>query len=383
MAADEAADALSALNLDRPWPLHQLPPRESPAEVCESIPSRQGKMALDKVPYNEVFHVLALGMQDKDCVLSKLSPDLLRKIMREWWLFHISFGRGGQNGVFVSKVGDVKFPPPTGVQVNMIPILIGDPAYDTTDAFEDDDDANDTEDEEYDSEDEEYDSESDEVCERYYRGTIPRNLRQYLPLLRACPAWVSRHDRHKIGYLTVHESLVEPGQSQRRGGLHSETPGLLQPRPGAQGGAWSETGPGCCDSVFWGEGYADPSDGTSNMYHGGIYMASTVSGSTRVWDAQVATAVIGDLGDLEHVRDALGSGVELQAGELVWMTDTTPHESVPLPAGTYRQYFRLVTAGVSVWYAHHSTPNPLNVRLPKEVRVIEGDKFAPAASECQ
>jgi hypothetical protein len=117
-----------------------------------------------------------------------------------------------------------------------------------------------------------------------------------------------------------------------------------------------------------------------HMYRGGIYMASTVSGSTRVWDAQVAPAVIGELGDLEHVRDALGSGVDLQAGELVWMTDTTPHESVPLPAGTYRQYFRLVTAGVSVWYAHHSTPNPLNVRLPKEVRVIEGDKFAPAAA---
>ena len=56
------------------------------------------------------------------------------------------------------------------------------------------------------------------------------------------------------------------------------------------------------------------------MYHGGIYMASTVSGSTRVWDAQVAPAVIGELGDLEHVRAALGRSVELQAGELVWMT---------------------------------------------------------------
>ena len=39
-----------------------------------------------------------------------------------------------------------------------------------------------------------------------------------------------------------------------------------------------------------------------------------------------------------------------------------------------RQYFRLVTSQVSVWYADHSTPNPLTA-LPKNVEVIRGDKF--------
>ena len=111
--ADEAADTLSALSLGRSWPLHQLPPREGPMEVCESIPSRLRKTTIDKVPYNDVFHALALGMHDKDCLLSKLTLDLLQKIMREWWLHQIKFGRGGENGVFVSKVGDVTFPPPT------------------------------------------------------------------------------------------------------------------------------------------------------------------------------------------------------------------------------------------------------------------------------
>ena len=49
-----------------------------------------------------------------------------------------------------------------------------------------------------------------------------------------------------------------------------------------------------------------------------------------------------------------------------------------------RQYFRLVTSQVSVWYADHSTPNPL-VSLPDDVQVIKGNKFGKklnAATKC-
>ena len=65
----------------------------------------------------------------------------------------------------------------------------------------------------------------------------------------------------------------------------------------------------------------------------------------------------------------------LEANELIWMTDTTPHESLPLEPGTYRQYFRLVTSDVSVWYAKHSTPNPKGIKPGSGVRVIYEDKF--------
>ena len=161
-------------------------------------------------------------------------------------------------------------------------------------------------------------------------------------------------------------------------------------------------------------------------------MASNVANSTRVWNAKIDLdsaaaestssasasasaspssssasttsppssskgAVVGDgsvvgrLGDLEHLRGALGKGVTLDAGQLVWMTDRTPHESMPLKAGTYRQYFRLVTSEISVWYKEHNTPNPLGVlpgdpgifrngwethRTVKKPVMVEGSKFS-------
>ena len=60
---------------------------------------------------------------------------------------------------------------------------------------------------------------------------------------------------------------------------------------------------------------------------------------------------------------------------MVWITDCTPHESLPLPAGKSRQYFRLVTSDVSVWYADHSTPNPLGIVPPENVKIVSGNKF--------
>ena len=63
------------------------------------------------------------------------------------------------------------------------------------------------------------------------------------------------------------------------------------------------------------------------------------------------------------------------SGEMVWITDCTPHESLPLPAGKSRQYFRLVTSDVSVWYADHSTPNPLGIVPPENVKIVSGNKF--------
>ena len=64
-----------------------------------------------------------------------------------------------------------------------------------------------------------------------------------------------------------------------------------------------------------------------------------------------------------------------EAGEMVWMTDRTPHESVSIPAGTKRRYVRLVCSDVTAWYAAHSTPNPLGVVPPEDVKIIQGDKF--------
>ena len=104
-------------------------------------------------------------------------------------------------------------------------------------------------------------------------------------------------------------------------------------------------------------------------------MASTVPNSCRLWD-NVHVEQPGRMGDCEHLRDSLGQGVLMQKGELWWLTDRCPHESLPIPAGTHRQFFRLVTNQVSVWFSKHSTPNPLGV-LP-DCQIVDVDKFAIA-----
>merc|ERR1712032_1600305 len=85
--------------------------------------------------------------------------------------------------------------------------------------------------------------------------------------------------------------------------------------------------------------------------------------------------MIGHLGNCEHLREFLGPGTKLKAGQLCWFTDRTPHESLPLPKGTKRQFFRLVTSHVDVWYADHSTANPTGVKPGERTRIIHGSKF--------
>lgn len=43
-------------------------------------------------------------------------------------------------------------------------------------------------------------------------------------------------------------------------------------------------------------------------FHGGLFMASTVANSTRVWNARItdSASVVGPLGDIEHLRCLLG-----------------------------------------------------------------------------
>lgn len=91
--------------------------------------------------------------------------------------------------------------------------------------------------------------------------------------------------------------------------------------------------------------------------------------------------VIGRHGNVEHLRALLGPGYRLGAGELVWLTDATPHESLPLPKGTPRAFFRLVTHALGAWYEEHSTPNPLGVLPGPSVRIVKGSKFTNSSPE--
>jgi len=169
--------------------------------------------------------------------------------------------------------------------------------------------------------------------------------------------------------------IEEECVTQRRQGLHTETPGCVCiTDTETNGGEWQHvTSPPT--TIRWGRGSFDTT-GANGRFVGGLFMASSVGKPTRVWNAKVKDpAVVGRLGSVEHIRPALGNGYVLNSGELVWMTDLIPHEALPLKKGTYRQYFRLVTDDISVWYSQHSTPNPLGIEPPKYIRIIRTNKF--------
>lgn len=178
---------------------------------------------------------------------------------------------------------------------------------------------------------------------------IPPELQGYTPLIEVCQ--LERMQIGKIGYLTVQENSVASRVSQRRPGIHTDK------HPSAKWGGGA-----------WGSGTMPKQDG--------IYLASTVDDSCRAWDVHIETP--GPMGDCEHLREELAAlpPVSMKANELYWITDSCPHESLPLEPGTFRQFFRLVTHKVALWYAKHSTPNRLGVEPP--CQVIHGNKFDSA-----
>lgn len=216
--------------------------------------------------------------------------------------------------------GAVSFPPPMDRDVNMLPFVMGD------------------------------------------IESLPDDLKPYYDtLIASCP--VKEDELGKVCYLTVSEGLIRPGTTQRRPGLHIEAPGSMSGPGGSFVAAWEH---------HWGRGSAY----TADEFNGGLYMASNLGRTCRVWDALVSKGegLVDHHGGCEHLRPFLGKGTKLRANQLVWLTDRTPHEAVPLTRARYRQFFRLVTSHVSVWFAAHSTPNP-KVPLPDFVKVIEDRKF--------
>eukprot|EP00929_Paragymnodinium_shiwhaense_P103580 TRINITY_DN6719_c0_g1_i2.p1 TRINITY_DN6719_c0_g1~~TRINITY_DN6719_c0_g1_i2.p1 ORF type:complete len:361 (+),score=58.96 TRINITY_DN6719_c0_g1_i2:87-1169(+) len=194
------------------------------------------------------------------------------------------------------------------------------------------------------------------------KESLPANLHQYWPLIESCR--LPESELGKIGFLTVQESMVSKGECQRRPGLHIESPGYM-----ALSGEYTSK------RYNWGCGIVNHD---FSAVEGGIYMASSVAKSCRLWEAKISDvgAAAGHLGDMEHMREALGEGVFMEPDRMYWLTDATPHESLPLEADEHRQFFRLVTSTLSAWYPEHSTQNDL-VRLEESnTKIVSGSKFA-------
>jgi tetratricopeptide (TPR) repeat protein len=244
------------------------------------------------------------------------------------------------------------------------------------------------------------------MCPYTGKQSLPERLHKYWPLLMAVfqmhmvmkgerGGRVKFGDEGRMGYLTLHETEVKVGCSQRRAGLHTESPGICRD-PGSLH-AGNVLGWGC------GSRWHGPS-----TLKGGIYMASTVGKSTGVWNCSVVDPeAIGPGGDVEHLRYWIEKKHEKGtrevvrtpgAGELVWMHDRVPHASLPLGEEddnpheivtgadgqpvVRRQFFRLVAGEVSVWYDAHSSRNPVE-GMQAQAEIIYGDKFAPPLKQAE
>eukprot|EP01126_Amoeba_proteus_P013585 TRINITY_DN15802_c0_g1_i1.p1 TRINITY_DN15802_c0_g1~~TRINITY_DN15802_c0_g1_i1.p1 ORF type:complete len:362 (-),score=50.04 TRINITY_DN15802_c0_g1_i1:103-1137(-) len=193
------------------------------------------------------------------------------------------------------------------------------------------------------------------------RNSLSEDYRSYWPIIELCARQLEKKYRYDVGciaYLTIQESLVLQGSSQRRPGLHTESPGYVQVEKDVY--EWSN----------WGCGYR------TDTFDGGIFIATSVSDSCRIWDnCNILPEAIKNGGNIEHLRSLLGNGKFVKKGQLWWMSDTSPHESLPLLEDTYRQFFRLVVGPVSLWFSDHSTPNPLGTPIGENCKVIHGNKF--------
>ena len=116
-------------------------------------------------------------------------------------------------------------------------------------------------------------------------------------------------DHGKVYYLTIQESLVSAGESQRRPGLHVDSPGQVKVRPGPGSHPLTEGGGSGhkWEGHHWGQGNAhyvgnirqdssqDWEEDNDNFFvvYGGIFIASSVANSCRAWNCEVAPAAVG------------------------------------------------------------------------------------------
>jgi hypothetical protein len=169
--------------------------------------------------------------------------------------------------------------------------------------------------------------------------TLPQECEEYIPLIKAC----GEHWDDEICFLTIDERQVEGGKTHRRGGVHTEA--------GKRAG--------------WG---GDPWGGD------GVWMASNMEGTCRVWNTEIPKENLGEGGCCEHLDLGIVPSRLLDANELIRISDRVPHECVPSAKDGIRQFFRLVGPKVGAWFKEHSTSNPL-CELPASIDIIEGNKF--------
>lgn len=156
-------------------------------------------------------------------------------------------------------------------------------------------------------------------------------------------------EKGEIGFLSIHESFVEKGKSQRgyndagiKRNVHIEV--------GINGDINNWGGGGGCS---WGNGYKTVLDKNTM-----VLIANSISDTCRLWDV-LETSPTKD-GDLSLYIDKYPeeTGILLKKGELAKISIFTPHECINQNHSDKRQFFRIVGKGVK-GREKHFTINPL------------------------
>ncbi|KAJ3290210.1 hypothetical protein HDU79_003460 [Rhizoclosmatium sp. JEL0117] len=201
-------------------------------------------------------------------------------------------------------------------------------------------------------------------CKRYAPIIAELSLPHALPFRSHQSTLNQIEEWGKVGYLTIHESYVQEGATQRRPGLHIESPGNLPDDPFIEAHAYHRF-------YCWGGGnFGTGIDGHLDQFGKVNVMIC------RVWDCMISEHwdVTFALGNIEHMRGVIGEGVNMKANQLFWITDRTPHESLKQSKPGFRQFFRLVTSELSAWYQQHNTENSVGTKPTCDI--IYENKFA-------
>ena len=218
----------------------------------------------------------------------------------------------------------VKFPPPRGRKVYMLPFVMGK------------------------------------------RESLPDDLQPYHDaIIVKCP--VEESQIGKVCFLTVYEGKIEPDSTWRlQTGLRVAADAVFRSGPEFIACAALKRSMNQLECI------------SPDQMRGGSFVASSLSNTTRVWNALVDKTEIDrfqqcNRGDVEHLRPFMvKQGIThrtLQAGELTWMTDRTPYECLPQSQDNYHQFFRLVTSDVYLRDPDETTLNRL-VPIPRAVQTI-------------
>lgn len=157
-------------------------------------------------------------------------------------------------------------------------------------------------------------------------------------------------EKGEIGFLTIDESFVESGKSQR--GYNAF---------GSNRNVHVEVGRNERNN-HWGSGEGGSSWGGKNKTllddDTKVLIANSISDTCRVWDAkETAYTNDGDLSEYIH-KYPEETGTLLKAGEVAEISIFTPHECVSQKQPSNRQFFRIVGKGV-VGREEYFTENPL------------------------